>query len=348
MTLPHIDPLVLWRKPANLQAAIGHLMAIIDANDHFSRQALANDPIGAISDSEAVKLISTNVPESDCGLFGSYDSAGPTIRYNKSATAERDNFTVLHELGHHLQRNDSEWAFGILARMTAFERRLLEEEVCDGFASQILIPDSLVAELGATIDSAYVAKLFQRSKASRRAAVMRTIAISGESPLLLAIVDVSGAVQFSASTSDDLFQLPSRSIQPDLASLFRNAGARGSTVRSTAKQGVRYSSGQSRSDVTIDVTVDNSGIYAFAAIKPTYPFGDKAWASEERLCNSDACGEEFTWNAEVKACSLCSEPKCPNCETCGCEKAPAVQCMNCFMELSLADIAGGRDAHDDC
>lgn len=347
--LPTIEPVVLWRGRTNVGIAAEHLVELLDEHDDMDRESLFRDPIAALSDCSHIQLLPNELSASACGLFGSYSSNPPTIRYRRSAVPERDSFTVLHELGHHLQRNDRPWAFDVLAVLPSFDRRLLEEDVASAFASRVLIPDVPTVGLSSQIDSAFVSDLHRKSRASRRAVLVRSIELAGQDPLVLAIVDSGGTIRFSVSSADELPMLPARSIQPDLARLLRE-GARSTegTVRGRAEVGIRYSSGATRSDLAIDITMDWSGTYAFVAIRPTYRFGDRDWDSALRECPSPACEEVYVWNAESEVCRNCAEPRCPACRTCGCERKAGAMCGVCFMELSMADVAAGRSTHDDC
>lgn len=346
--LADVEPPILWRERGNVQLAADHLLTLLADHDDLDAATLATDPAAALSDCEHVALISVDDPQTGCGLFGSYSSSPPTIRYNPSRNRERNNFTILHELGHHVQRNDRGWAFNVLARVPPFDRKLLEEDVSNAFASKVLIPDELVSGLGSNVDSEFVNTIYQKSSASRRAAAVRAEGLAGDAVLLLAIVDVVGTVQFSTSTSSELPMLPSRSIQPDLARLVKDAVRTGRTARGRTQDGLRYSSGSARSDLSIDVTIDNSGLTAFAAIRPVYQFGDRDWGQSERECNSEACGEIFTWDADAIVCLTCNEPRCPVCSTCGCERPSVGVCQECQMELSMADVAAERTTHDYC
>jgi Zn-dependent peptidase ImmA (M78 family) len=347
MTLPVVEPLVLWRRPDNTNIIVGYLVELIDKHPSMSKAALALDPISHLQDSGIVTVTATDTPLDDGGIQGAYNSAGPTIRYNQSGTPERDAFTVLHELGHHLQRTTAEWSFGVLSKLPSFDRNILEEAVCDELASRVLIDDALVADAGDTIDSAYLEKLHRRSNASRRATVMRALGVTREK-ILLAVADSAGRIQFSRSSSDAIPFPPIGSVQPDIARLFAESVGSAGTATGTAREGIRYSSGKSRSDFTLSVTVDSSGVYAFVTGKPTYSYGDPMWHEESRECSSEACGELFTWTAETNVCSKCNDPKCPNCGACACEPMHTPVCQGCWTELTLGDVQSGRTMHEEC
>ncbi|HEX5908689.1 MAG TPA: hypothetical protein VFY56_16870 [Propionibacteriaceae bacterium] len=54
-------------------------------------------------------VIEEELAESCSGGRGYYDRKTATI-YLHPAFARRNNFTLLHEVGHHIQRKDGEWA----------------------------------------------------------------------------------------------------------------------------------------------------------------------------------------------------------------------------------------------
>ncbi|PLS29165.1 ImmA/IrrE family metallo-endopeptidase [Bifidobacterium parmae] len=86
----------------------------------------------------------------------------------------RDCFTVLHELGHHLQNSDGELFCALRAFDDKADQKRAEEAACNMFASKALIPDSVIPELethrwnASTVDD-----LYHRVQASRPATTIR-------------------------------------------------------------------------------------------------------------------------------------------------------------------------------
>nr|WP_281369847.1 ImmA/IrrE family metallo-endopeptidase [Leifsonia psychrotolerans] len=311
---------------------------------------MSSAPVTALEDCAHIALRYSATVNSNCELAGYYHDSPPTITLHRSAVDGRDNFTVLHEYGHHLQQHDDEWAMGVLAELPNFEARLLEERVSDTFASAVLFPDKAIEHLlGSTLTAKFVAELYNGSAASRAAACMKAIEVAPPSTEAMVVqLDERGQVLFARSNSDNLFVAPFGSFQEDFSRLFQIASERGGHSHGTAESGLRYSTGNSRNDLNIDMALDYSGTVGFAVVTPTYRFGTASWMPEERECSSNRCGEVFLWTAEIGVCLTCGVAKCPVCYECACERLAVAQCKECFMELSVAESSGGRVAHEEC
>jgi len=102
-----------------------------------------------------------------CAVDGCYFQDPPRIIIAAAAEPRRRAFTALHELAHHLIRND--WDLMWLAR-----DRNLEEEVCDEFAAEVLDSAELCDRLLSMPPTAleFVA-LYESSNASRASCARR-------------------------------------------------------------------------------------------------------------------------------------------------------------------------------
>lgn len=347
MMLADLPDLRLWRSPENLAHAARYLIAIAGEHEDADLPSLIHDPIATLEACAHIAVRWVGDTGSECALYGYYRSSPPTISLHMSHSGARDNFTVLHEYAHHLQQHDKKWAFEVLAKLPPFDAKLIEEAVCDAFASSVLMPDELVDEnLGSRLTSKFIAQLFGKSSASRQAACMRAVEVApaGEQYLVL-LADPNGKIQFGRSTSEELPTVPFGSVQDDIARLATEALARGGQATGLTRTGLRYSTGNARSDLTIDISIDD--LHVFAVVSPIYKFGEQNWGEDERECASASCGEVFGWTADL-TCKGCSGPKCPVCSTCFCEKAAATTCSQCFTELSLAESIAGRTDHIEC
>lgn len=165
-------------------------------------EALTLDAFEALTLRTDVAVIS--VPEFvpadaqlDCSVAGGYRESPPTLVVTQSMSVRRQHFTLLHELGHHLQRTDLTLGEAVLAHS---EPDLFEEAACDAFAARILLPDDMVASvLGVEGPSARSAvELFALSNASRAAISVRLAGLL-VSAGVVAVVDETGAVTFAAT-----------------------------------------------------------------------------------------------------------------------------------------------------
>jgi len=71
--------------------------------------ALRTEPVDEIRRAAELQVVVEPLPDDDCPVAGYYDHTSATIILHPSLTLARDRFTVLHELGHHVQRRVSQW-----------------------------------------------------------------------------------------------------------------------------------------------------------------------------------------------------------------------------------------------
>lgn len=182
------------------------------------------------------------VPEartgSRCSVAGAYDFGPPArISVADAASRARRDFTALHELGHHLQKN----SFDLMA---AFESQsdgglLLEDAACDAFAAEILLPTPLVDHhldaAGPTAPD--IVGLWRASGASRMAVCVRAVQHL-PAPGHILLLDTGGQVAFAASHG--LPPLRRGSFQGDIPTI---AQARAGQGRVGGRTQVRYRDG---------------------------------------------------------------------------------------------------------
>ncbi|MDT3315655.1 ImmA/IrrE family metallo-endopeptidase [Microbacterium sp. KSW4-11] len=165
-------------------------------------EALTLDAFGALDQREDVTV--TSVPEFvpaeaqlECSVAGGYRDSPPTLVVTQSMSVRRQHFTLLHELGHHLQRTDLTLGETVLMHP---EPDSFEEAACDAFAARVLLPDDMVASaLGGDGPSARSAvELFALSNASRAAISVRLAGLL-TSAGVVAVLDETGTITFAAS-----------------------------------------------------------------------------------------------------------------------------------------------------
>lgn len=165
-------------------------------------EALTLDAFDALTQRTDITVV--RVPEFvpadaqlDCSVAGGYRESPPTLVVTQSMSMRRQHFTLLHELGHHLQRTDLTLGEAVLAHP---EADLFEEAACDAFAARILLPDDMVASvLGADGPNARSAvELFALSNASRAAISVRLAGLL-VSAGVVTVIDETGTVTFAAA-----------------------------------------------------------------------------------------------------------------------------------------------------
>jgi hypothetical protein len=314
---------------------------IIEECTTFNFAALRDDPLGTLSRSTGIAVeIEDGLVDTGCGGGGYYRPSPPTIHLHP-ATWRRDNFTLLHELGHHLQQTHDQWGFTLID-MSAPVRRKIEEQVCDQFAAQVLMPVGEDDRRDASLHPADVmAGLFARSEASRPAILLRVRdMLPAESRWILAVADLDGVVTASASTYDDP-QPPKGLAQEG----FRRVAAESmdSAVRREFHEGIEYRTGMVLDDMRVEAALDFEERYVFVALRPTTANGTGTATFPVQECSNPACDSTFASRDSVGRCATCQGFKCPHCHRCGCAvfQRPAM-CATCFMPYTPAEMASGN------
>lgn len=308
-----------------------------------SVEALGSEPEGTILGSPELELEYSMSPRSGCSVYGFYQyRAGrpAIIVVHPSLAEDRDNFTLVHEYGHHVQRHHEPWADALYA-LTPADRAKVEERVADAFAAEVLIPAAETFE-SRWLSASFLAQVHEGVRASRSAVAMRAIEIAPSTDSATVVVcDSEGVVIFARSLGDDVFA-PARGVaQPGLANLFSAAANSDGHASGPLVGGLRAGSNWIQEDVQVDLALDHSGFFAFAILRPTQRFGRvQEWTQDEVECANGACELVFTVDASILICPTCGDPKCPACRSCSCELAAAPTCPECWVELSVAEQNG--------
>ncbi len=307
----------------------------------FDLQALVDDPEGELEGNSELQIEYDLSPKAGCSVFGYYRfqrHAPSLIVVHPSMTSARDRFTILHEFGHHVQRQHLPWAQLRYAVQGAAGTKL-EERVADAIAAELLLPSDLAI---AGLDARQLSDVHGRSRASRSAVAMRAIEVAPDTDsFLVMVLERDGSVLFSRAAGDEVFA-PAKGVpQPDFAGLIDAAIAAGGAFSGPLPDGLRAASGWIQGDLNADLAADYSGMYFFAVVRPAQKFGRvPEWTIEEAECTSPACELVFAVGPDVERCPNCEGPRCPNCNSCFCERPVGAICQRCFTALSLAEQSG--------
>lgn len=317
------------------------LLELERARGVFDLIELADHTESALEGNPELQIEYDVAPRGNCSVFGYYRYQTPPpsmIVVHPSMTSARDRFTILHEFGHHVQRQHLAWA-NLRYSIPDPGGQRLEEHVADSIAAEILLPADLAVS-GFTADD--LSELHSRSRASRTAVAMRAVEAAPESEsLVVMVLEADGSVLFARAAGDDLFA-PAKGVpQPDLVALVEAAASKGGKSAGPLPEGIRAKSGWTQGDVMADVAADQSGLYYFAVLRPAQKYGRvPEWTAEEVECTNPACELVFSLNEDIERCSKCNGPKCPDCSSCYCDKTLGDTCLNCFTALSLAEQSG--------
>ena len=348
------------RPPRDRIAAQGTRMVDV-ARTTFGAQfaALTTDPcavLGAWSHVDFRFVVDIAPPSggtlasdgSACSVAGSYiESTDPGIRpiiqVARSNATGRRAFTALHELGHHLQRNDIELA-KILWDETSID--LFEDLACDAFAAAVLLPNDLVntaiGHAGPTASA--LVDLHQRANASRSAIAVRA-AQRLPAPGHVLIVDPDGTVFFSAAHG-----LPPLARGRDQSEV--DVIARGLANGTSRGRGRFFYRDGITGDELFIQTANMGGYLVVVAVTDHAPWEGFALPSADTgpragsyECDNDGCGATFvSWEPR---CPKCKVPPCTDCGHCNCKTQAAERtCMSCFEVKIAAGFIGDKCA--DC
>lgn len=307
----------------------------------FNFAALRDNPLEALMGSVGIEVeIEDGLVDTGCGGGGYYRPKPPTIHLHP-ATYRRDNFTVLHELGHHLQQTHDQWGFTLID-MADRERRDIEEKVCDQFAAQVLMPVSATDRHATSLHPADVmAGLFARWEASRSAVLQRVREMMPQGARwILAVSDLNGVVITSATTYDDP-QPPKGLLQEG----FRRVAVEAvdAAVRREFHEGIEYKTGSVLDGMRVEAALDHEERYVFLALRPTTANGAGTWTFPSQECSNPSCEKTFQAKSSSGRCDTCKDFKCPHCSLCGCTApAPPTRCDTCFLPYTPAEMASGK------
>ena len=99
----------------------------------------------------------------------------PTLTVTNSLSPGRRSFTALHELGHHLQKNNIALAYAV--RSQPADADAFEDAACDAFAARVLITDDMLEAVltDRSPSAATLVRLFEETQASRAACCARVV-----------------------------------------------------------------------------------------------------------------------------------------------------------------------------
>ncbi|MFI7131283.1 ImmA/IrrE family metallo-endopeptidase [Nonomuraea sp. NPDC050153] len=346
-------PLVLREMVA---AQVAAMLQVLEQLSPGAVVRLGTDPFTTLStfpDLE-VRLVPESgtgdrVETSGCSVAGVYisDAVPPILAVATSTSAGRRAFTVLHELGHHLQQHETTLTDLLLEQPD--DGLALEDAACDAFATEILLPVSLVdRSIGARGPTAVqVLDLWQASVASRAAACVRA-AQRLSSPGHIVLLEADGKVSFA--TSVGLPPIARGSVQADISTVREALAGSG---RASGHTRLRYRDGIHGDELHAQV-VPMGGLLLLVAVTDRAPWLKFAPPSPASgpvaptwVCEHTECGHEFT--SFDARCRGCGRPPCPECQRCQCPLRVSEQtCSRCFQRLPASVFTAGSAACSEC
>lgn len=323
------------------ETELGRQLAV--ALEESVRIDLADDPWTSLEVHFELEIeVVPEPPSGSCGIDGTYDPDRRLVTVAERASGRRMSFTLLHELGHHLLRDDRACVRYLLPLNTE-RQRVAEETIADAFAAEILVPTATAsAVLGSgTVRARAVARLFEESPASRSACATRAAEQCLGSGYI--VVSTGPEVVFAAPFGEQTrYRLRRGTVQPDDSALATAAGR--SVYQGTGC--LHFPSGSTTRTWNVDsVTVDDG--YTFAVFTSeripgtewSPPAADHGWQDGPEVACWD-CGEVGPSWRRCEHCDAFSCEPCGSCPKCR-ARVPKVEeklCPGCFQIRPLASF----------
>jgi Zn-dependent peptidase ImmA (M78 family) len=318
-----------------------------------TRSQLSKDPRAAIEDLGVRVVAFENVwANEECGCDGVYFwEPRPTIAYLPTPGSRRENFTLLHELGHHLYRQNDD-AISALGDLDDDEFQIAQENLCDAFAGRALIPDDVVNDVleGRRPEARDLPKLFEVSIGSREVCAVR---LAERMPCFgyVAFLDpINSTVRFASASPQCPYRWRRGSKLPTSHPVWQAS----KKVNGFRGQGeVIWDGG--RKNLWLDALDDGPVVIAvFSEERYWKATGLNILSGTSSMARPPAmsgtckhCGAN-TWG--YRACDKCGDVTCKNCGRCGCG-AKAVRemvCSRCGLLRAATLFSGGSTVCRDC
>lgn len=270
--------------------------------------------------------------------------------YAPTPHSKRHNFTIAHEVGHHLVNQDdrvSDWVYD------QQDHEAILETICDLVAQRLLLPPATVAEFldGRVPRAADVLDLFENSAASRPVCA---IAIAQHLPRFGAAVIIERHTMsvISSSIHADpehgwpfIYPWPGQQLTP--GHQLRNVAPGHDVVRRVSWQG-RF--GRTEDFFVNAFGGENAIIAMFSSIDLWGLPGlarpeEREWDRRLSL-TTECCGH--TLQVRGYPCETCGKPFCPKCGMCAHQRKDKqdIPCTTCFLLFPASRIVDGECA--DC
>jgi hypothetical protein len=246
--------------------------------------------------------------------------------------SRRENFTLMHELGHHLIDNNIDCLAWIADQP---DPPKVLEQLCDQIAADLLISRSLVDQLigQRAPDASAVLDLYDRTQASRSAcaiAIARRLPCDG---FVLLIEDGADSVFFSARARDTR----PYGWRNDLLPAGHPLRRRPSPARTLTWW--PHPTGSDRREYFMSTA--SAGGWIIAVLAENNLFGVPGFhipqqVEDDRGYDGEiACPCGYAGKTRMWPCNRCGKSECPRCGECDCTRLDRkrIACDNCFTNV---------------
>lgn len=320
-----------------------HARRLVEAIEPRQRAAIASHPITGIK-SLGYTVVAEPTLTSQRGAGGLCDGLSfaehSTVMYSPTPGSKKENFTLLHEVGHILVERDED-ALNWLADRDDPDSEV--ERLCEEIAADLAIPERMLDDVVGTgpITGEDLKALVARSAASGPACA---IALSNRlSSGAVVIIDRAiGRVVHSALRGDDLTVYPWRNtdVPVNHPLLMLRPG------QTATRKTVWIDQWMRSQEYYVSATATEKRLYAIFSTTDLWGVevfhgghAPPAKSKAPRLgirCHCGYVGRAFGW-----PCTTCGRQYCPKCEECDCPRRDRAQgtCTKCF--LQAPDLENG-------
>jgi hypothetical protein len=317
---------------AEVVAQALRMLEVLDNDRPGALDALAASAWSELEawDGLQLRLVPDTQTDERCSVAGGYvhTTVPPTLTVTDSLSPGRRSFTVLHELGHHLQKSNIPLARAVRSQPADTDE--FEDAACDAFAARVLITDH---ELAAVLTdrsptAATLVRLFEETQASRAACCARVVEHLGTSGVV-AVIDNTGRVQFARGRGEVI--APARGTDQSCSPLIK-AAMTSTRDAQHDRTYFTYRTGNRTSDMYGDAAWAGDYLLVLAVLdrpgwKKFAPSRDIPRTYVPRLDGwCDICQEAFTVSDR---CTICRQGRCAV-GHCGCSSAKERACDRCF------------------
>lgn len=322
--------------------------------DSGVRIGLAQDPLAVIrSVGVVVHPLPSRALAQDCTCDGAFfPLPPPAIAYAATPGSRRENFTLLHEFGHYLVREDDDM-LSELADVDDDGGQTAEERVCDAFAGRVLVPGDRVDLVlgGRRPEARDLPELFRQSIGSREACAVRLAERVGCFGYVALLDPRKHEVRFASASETCPYIWRRGSRLPPSHPVWRAAGGEG-MYRGEGE--VVWATG--RRNLWLDAVVEGSVVVAVFSEDRYWPadglgiLGPTSVTSSRGIALSGTCRHcgADTWG--YRACDKCGDVRCRSCGKCGCGAKESDEriCPKCFLVKNRAQFPAGRQVCLEC
>lgn len=270
-------------------------------------------------------------------VHGRLDVHTQEIVVYDTMNARHDMFTLLHEVGHYVQKNHLGLTNAI-ATLDRYWQTEAPEKIADSFAASVLIPDEELPSLSTPPTAADILRLYDRTNASYLACAMSTIRGNARVPFVIVGIDYNAVVKFAVASDDSLVPPSRNSVQPSfLRALASSHNSECSRTFETVS--IQYESGRTRDDLKATVASSDEGLVIAVISQTPGHFRPASWSQAQAECANPACASVFDVTPPIASCPECGMPICPECRTCYCNSvAISKTCPRCFLAYSVSEL----------